>query len=159
MEKICVQDQVIQDLHDRKNVGLNSYGTLLYPFNGRNALVDLYEELLDACCYVKQFLIEYDELQVRLTAAEERGDDRFALTAELVEANRDLGAEVVDLRARLSALTDAIGDPDELRRCALPLAITVTPMESMYVRLCRIANAAAAVQSPDPTEFGNNLND
>jgi hypothetical protein len=69
MEKICVQDQVIQDLHDRKNVGLNSYGTLLYPFNGRNALVDLYEELLDACCYVKQFLIEYDELQVRLTAA------------------------------------------------------------------------------------------
>jgi hypothetical protein len=56
-----IQDQVIEDLEHRKQLGLSTYGTLLYPHNGRDALLDLYEELLDACCYIKQFLIEDDQ--------------------------------------------------------------------------------------------------
>lgn len=56
-----IQDQVIADLEARKAKGLETYGTLLHPHNGRDMLQDLYEELLDACCYVKGAMIERDE--------------------------------------------------------------------------------------------------
>ena len=39
----CIQDLVIQDMEGRKVVGLRRYGTLLQPFNGRDALRDAYE--------------------------------------------------------------------------------------------------------------------
>ena len=53
-----IQSLVIADIEARRLVGISRYGTALQPFNGRNALLDLYEELLDACCYVKQRLVE-----------------------------------------------------------------------------------------------------
>ena len=37
-----------------------SPGTALQPFNGRDALRDLYEELLDACTYIRQVIEERD---------------------------------------------------------------------------------------------------
>lgn len=56
--ELDVQSQVIADIEARRQVGISRYGTALQPFNGRDALRDLYEELLDACCYIKQVLIE-----------------------------------------------------------------------------------------------------
>lgn len=56
----CVQDEVIKDIEERKQVGIKRYGTTLQPFNQRDALQDLYEELIDACCYIKQVLLERD---------------------------------------------------------------------------------------------------
>lgn len=53
-----VQSAVIADIERRREVGISRYGTALQPHNGRNALLDLYEELLDAAMYVKQRLIE-----------------------------------------------------------------------------------------------------
>jgi len=53
-----VQAAVIADIERRREVGIARYGTPLQPHNGRNALLDLYEELLDAAMYVKQRLIE-----------------------------------------------------------------------------------------------------
>ena len=55
-----IQDAVIADIEARKAVGIKRYGTALQPFNGRDALLDLYEELLDACVYLKQALVERD---------------------------------------------------------------------------------------------------
>lgn len=55
-----LQDQVIADLEKRKEIGLASYGTLLYTNNGRDMLNDLYEELLDACCYIAGVIKERD---------------------------------------------------------------------------------------------------
>ena len=49
-----IQSRVIADIEARRLVGIKRYGTALQPWNGRDALVDLYEELLDACCYIKQ---------------------------------------------------------------------------------------------------------
>lgn len=40
----CVQDAVIEDLANRKLVGVERYGTPLQPHNGRDALRDAYEE-------------------------------------------------------------------------------------------------------------------
>lgn len=59
----CVQDMVIADLEARKKVGIERYGTILQPHNGRDTLMDLYQELLDACNYVRQVIYERDNPQ------------------------------------------------------------------------------------------------
>lgn len=56
-----IQSRVIEDLRRRRQVGIERYGTPLQPHNGRDVLQDLYEELLDAACYVKQAMVERDE--------------------------------------------------------------------------------------------------
>jgi hypothetical protein len=53
-----IQSMVIADLRDRRRVGIQRYGTALQAHNGRSALRDLYEELLDAACYARQRLEE-----------------------------------------------------------------------------------------------------
>lgn len=53
-----IHDLVSMDVQKRKELGANRYGTPLQPDNGRNALLDAYEEILDAACYLKQRLIE-----------------------------------------------------------------------------------------------------
>jgi hypothetical protein len=46
-------DGVIKDLTDRKNFGMNKYGTALQPNNGRNNLIDSYQELMDLLVYLR----------------------------------------------------------------------------------------------------------
>lgn len=52
---------VIADLQARMQLGIQRYGVALQPHNGRDALRDLYEELLDACTYIRQVIAERDE--------------------------------------------------------------------------------------------------
>lgn len=54
----AVWDLVIKDIKDRDEFGTKKYNTRLQPFNGRNVLVDLYQELLDAVVYVRQLIYE-----------------------------------------------------------------------------------------------------
>lgn len=58
MTEKSIQDQVIEDLEARKQIGLENYGTLLYANNGRSMILDAYEEALDLCCYLKGILLE-----------------------------------------------------------------------------------------------------
>ncbi len=53
-----IADLVCVDIRYRKEQGIKKYGTPLQAGNGRDALQDLYEELLDACQYLKQAIIE-----------------------------------------------------------------------------------------------------
>lgn len=53
-----IHDLVIEDMKSRKAMGLEKYGTVLQANNGRNALKDAYEEVLDLACYLKQKLEE-----------------------------------------------------------------------------------------------------
>jgi hypothetical protein len=50
--------EVAADLQARKQLGLDRYGSLLQAGNGRDALLDLYEELEDSAVYAKQWLTE-----------------------------------------------------------------------------------------------------
>lgn len=61
-----VGKEVIRDIEDRIDLGLSRYGSLLMTFNNRNSLVDLYQELIDGCMYVKQKLIETEEIREEL---------------------------------------------------------------------------------------------
>jgi hypothetical protein len=51
-------DLLIIALLQRKQKGIETYGTILQANNGRNALQDAIEELLDAIVYLKQLIEE-----------------------------------------------------------------------------------------------------
>lgn len=65
-DQTAIQDRVIADIETRKRVGLERYGTLLQPFNGRPALVDAYQEALDLTQYLRQLLEEDHQLSAAL---------------------------------------------------------------------------------------------
>lgn len=51
---------VVRDLHDRAMAGKVKYGTMLESHNGRDALMDAYQEALDLCMYLRQVILERD---------------------------------------------------------------------------------------------------
>lgn len=53
-----VHQLMINDIQARMDLGTRRYGTPLQPHNGRNALLDAYEELLDLGVYLRQHLFE-----------------------------------------------------------------------------------------------------
>ena len=61
---------VMADMADRRNVGIQRYGTLLQPNNGRDALVDAYQEALDLAVYLRQVL---EERRIAATTRAEGG--------------------------------------------------------------------------------------
>lgn len=56
-----VVPEVMKDLEARMAKGIETYGVPLKSHNGRSGLQDLYEELLDACCYIKQVMMEKED--------------------------------------------------------------------------------------------------
>lgn len=57
-----LMNRISQEVPARRQVGIQRYGTALQPFNGRDALRDLWEELLDASTYFMQVDAEYTAL-------------------------------------------------------------------------------------------------
>lgn len=57
-DRPSIQSLVRQDLEEREQVGIQRYGTPLQPHNGRDALVDAYQEALDLACYIRQEIQE-----------------------------------------------------------------------------------------------------
>jgi hypothetical protein len=55
-----VTDAVIADMVQRREHGVRKYGVELMTNNGRDALLEIYQELLDATMYTKQLLMERD---------------------------------------------------------------------------------------------------
>lgn len=58
--KPVIHELVMTDLGRRLEVGIETYGVPLRPHNGRDALLDAYEEVLDLACYLRQVLYERD---------------------------------------------------------------------------------------------------
>lgn len=86
-DRPAVWSLVIEDMRRRDHVGRQRYGTPLQPHNGRDGLVDLYQEILDAAVYIRQEIEERADLRAeveRLRAGIRRhrdycGDDRCHL--------------------------------------------------------------------------------
>jgi hypothetical protein len=53
-----VTDLVVRDLLARREMGTAKYGTPLRTFNGRSALMDAYQEVLDLANYLRQRIAE-----------------------------------------------------------------------------------------------------
>jgi len=56
-----VWDLVKEDIKLREEYGIKKYNTRLKPHNGRDALVDAYQEALDLVVYLRQAIYERDE--------------------------------------------------------------------------------------------------
>lgn len=56
--KPIIVDLVVRDLQERAEAGLVKYGTKLQPHNGRDALIDAYQEALDLAMYLRQAIEE-----------------------------------------------------------------------------------------------------
>lgn len=57
----AIREAVLTDMRDRDAWGRSKYKVPLQPFNGRDALVDLYQEFLDATAYTMQYRLENPE--------------------------------------------------------------------------------------------------
>jgi len=57
-----IHDLLIEDIRKRKELGKQKYGEPLRAFNGRNALVDAYQEILDLAVYLRQWIEEREEI-------------------------------------------------------------------------------------------------
>jgi hypothetical protein len=51
-------NHLVKDIRDRKQFGLDKYGTILQVCNNRNALKDAFQEVLDCIVYLKQACLE-----------------------------------------------------------------------------------------------------
>jgi hypothetical protein len=51
-------DNIAEDTEARIRLGEQKYGTRLKAHNGRDAMLDLYQEVLDGCNYAKQLVVE-----------------------------------------------------------------------------------------------------
>lgn len=49
---------VLKDMEDRRQHGIEKYGKPVQPFNGRDPLIDAYQEALDLCVYLRQAIEE-----------------------------------------------------------------------------------------------------
>ena len=59
-DEVCIWDLVQADMTERDELGARRYGTRLQPHNGRDVLVDAYQEALDLTVYLRQALYERD---------------------------------------------------------------------------------------------------
>lgn len=67
----AIVDLLVQELNERKKIGIITYGTPLQAFNGRDSLRDALDEALDLCVYLRQAIEERDNPDV----ASPRGDN------------------------------------------------------------------------------------
>jgi hypothetical protein len=56
-----VEEKLKSDLTARQEAGIAKYGTQLKTHNGRDALVDAYQESLDLLMYLRQWMMEQDK--------------------------------------------------------------------------------------------------
>lgn len=54
----AIWELVIADMHERDQLGRERYGTPLQAHNGRDPLVDAYQEALDLVVYLRQAIEE-----------------------------------------------------------------------------------------------------
>ena len=57
-----IQTLVMDDMTARLKLGIERYGTGLQADNGRDMLLDAYEEALDLCVYLRGALYERDRV-------------------------------------------------------------------------------------------------
>jgi hypothetical protein len=108
-----IVDLVVADLHERKAHGIREYGTPLQPWNGRDPLVDLYEELLDAAQYARQDLHERATLAPLL-------DELLRAAKAVVDTVKDPTDEPPAVR-RLGAALGAYGSAHRKTRRQPPI--------------------------------------
>lgn len=96
----AIWDLVIADMKARDEFGHRKYGTRLRAYDGRDTLVDAYQESLDKTVYLRKLIYERDNPTIDVI---ERRRKRKRETKAAHEANglcRDCSKAAVDGRTR-----------------------------------------------------------
>jgi hypothetical protein len=122
----AIADLVQADLEGRRQLGVQRYGTPLQPHNGRDALRDLYEELLDGVCYLRQVMYERDaSRETQWAARQEDGE-----ITHVTEWQATYACEWSPSFELVSRLVRPVGDwqpAEPPTRVKLPAADTTEP--------------------------------
>lgn len=105
-------EMVIGDIRNRAQVALPKYGTYLQAHNGRNALQDAYEEVLDLAQYLRQEMVERDTLRARLATVE---GERGALESKLAEFDFNAGGMIAQVEQRDRRIAELQAERDAAR--------------------------------------------
>ena len=96
----AVWNLVIEDMRQRDADGRAKYGVPLQSFNGRDPLVDAYQEALDLTVYLRQAIEEVRELRAERDALQARIDglvcERDLARADLAAAWAEGGDDVLE---------------------------------------------------------------
>lgn len=119
---------VIKDVSDRVKIGIERYGEPLKANNGREALVDAYQEAIDLVMYLRQELNEREERNARIAllehenaalalnlavAQDDREEYRHRATAAN-ESNHKLISQLNPLQRRVEDLEESSLKPPQL---------------------------------------------
>ena len=85
-----INEMVIHDLRERSAIGMAKFGTHLQANNGRDPVLDWYQEQQDALLYAGQVVVEWKQMQKRI--------------AELEAENAELRAELAPHRQKAAEL-------------------------------------------------------
>lgn len=103
---------VLADMRERRELGIEKYGKPLRPDNGRDALVDAYQEVLDLTVYLRQAIEQSREMQARLKAEQAaHQQDVVFFENEIRHKMAAHGKSLDDLlqtRARMADLYEAV---------------------------------------------------
>lgn len=103
------QSLVIADIERRRQVGIERYGQGHRPFNGRNTLLDGYEEILDLLVYWRSLLRAREANRERLIEVVTVALRRLPDIAISDSQNRDRTAEAAAFV--VDRILDAVSDP------------------------------------------------
>jgi hypothetical protein len=92
---------VIADMQERREVGIRRYGTTLQPDNGRDSLIDAYQEALDLAVYLR------NEIEKRRLDNKTKVDGSFAVGDCVCKVSGDYGFRgvVVEVLTKQSGTT------------------------------------------------------
>jgi hypothetical protein len=93
----AVWDLVMEDIKERDKNGKAKYGVRLQTFNGRNAEVDAYQEVLDLTVYFRQLIEEKKEIVELLKKVHNPwSTDPYAKNHDIVNSNSELAGELLE---------------------------------------------------------------
>lgn len=117
-----IQDLVVDDVEDRKQFGINKYGTALQSGNGRDMLRDAYEEALDLVIYLRGMIDEDHHILLELQRVradrsrlmnwmqEKAAPLQYSSMGTPDSAIYNLGSYIDRLKIMLQYADEAVGD-------------------------------------------------
>ena len=107
---------VMKDIAERVAVGVERYGEPLKANNGRNALLDLYQELIDGVMYIRQELEERKSKDEQIDILENTNRTLKHINDILVSQRDEAERARNDLQASVNKLMARIGELERIPR-------------------------------------------
>ena len=148
----AVWDLVIADMQERDQIGKQKYGTRLQPHNGRDFLVDAYQEALDLVVYLRGEICQRNGGFVGHYNALAKDVNQNAVSKGWWDEERNDGEMICLMHSELSEALEGLrhGDPPddhipEFRSSEAELAdVVIRIMDYGAARGLRVAEAIIA---------------